>query len=541
MTMSLSKLVWTRPRALLVSAVAVSWMAAHAAVAMGAVRADAVERQQLAASSPVAMARCEKAEAAAKAGRFAEALELFGRARDEAPTQIYLSRAGCRVALAAKDRTAAMRFCQVAFLQSGGNLEDLRDRVVAGISADIAPDPTMSDLVMAALMTNAASKRAPDDLWTQSARLELGRRLGDRGAIDAGLARMQSREPNDPLTRQALESSFTRPPIWVWALRLLGLGGLLATLTHALIVRRKRRLLSICPTTASSAPLAAIAFALVVCGIAPRAEAAAKTTVAATGPERIRFFFDENAPDASVPSASDQMQDPLQFGYYLQDGLEAADKAAKAGDHARAARDYGALAKAVPQRALAFAKQCLELELAGDRDGALAACESACMRDGVTLADYNRTAKLLLDRRGALTADERTKLELIIDHLTAEKDAPLAADRIRCQLALRDEDVPALQACSDALAKAAPQDAKTISFQWALAIEKNDRSGARRLVDQAKKAGMPLAAVDKMEIATGKLGLNRAVKVSLGALLSVLLIGLVVAARRAITARRLAT
>jgi hypothetical protein len=546
MSMFLSKLGCTRRRALLVSAASAWWLAAPSATAMGSATTDEADRQGLAQSSPVAMAQCEKAEAAAKAGRFAEALDLFERAREEAPTQIYVSRGGCRVALDAKDRTAALRFCQIAFLQSAGNLEDLRNRVVAGVSADIAPDPTMSDLVMAALMTNAAGKRAPDDSWTQSARLELGRRLGDRAAIDAGLARLQSREPNGPLTTRTLESAFARPPLWVWAVRLLCLGFLLATLAHLLLARRRRRVLPASPTTVSPAPLAAIAFALVVCGVAPRAEAAAKKDqvppVTVTGPERLRFLFNENDPDSTVPSPSEQMQDPLQFGYYLQDGLEAADNAAKAGDHARAARDYGALAKAVPQRALAFAKQCQELELAGDRDGALVACESACLRDGVTLADYDRTARLLLERTGALTADERTKLKLIIDHLAAEKNAPLAAEQIRCQLALRDKDVPALQACSDALAKVAPQDAKTISFQWALAIEKNDRAGARRLVEQAKRAGLPPAAVDKMDVATDKLAPNRAVKVGLGALLSMLVIGLFIAARRRmITARRLVT
>jgi hypothetical protein len=497
---------------------------------------DQEERQQLARTSPAAMSHVEAAEAAAKAGRFTQADELVARARDDAPTAVYPTRVGCRIAIKGKNRELALKLCQIALLQSAGYLEDVRNRIVAGVSADFETTPDMSELVTVAIMTKAGLDRERDGAWANSGRLELGRRLGDRSAVEFSLAQMQRFAPDDAVTKESHEAAFTRAPIWIWALRLLFLGLIIVTVSHVL-VRRRNGLRGVSATTVPSAPLAgALVVALSVLAIAPRALAADPQR----GPERLRFFFNEDDPDSTVPSPDDQIQDPLQFGYYLQDALEAAQKAAKDGDHARAARDYGAIAKAVPQRALAWSKQCEQLELAGDLQGALTACSAACTRDGVTLADYKHTVKLLLSHPGPLTADDHTKLNAIIEHLSTVKEAPAAVDQVRCEVALRETDIPALQRCTDSLGKLAPKDPQTISFQWALAVSKQDRSGARLLVERAKKLGMAPAAVAKMEDATDAMGaLSRGTKAMLGALVAVLAIG-VILVRRVTTARRLA-
>jgi hypothetical protein len=509
--------------------------AMQSAAALADVDRDGADRQQLAQSSPAAMARVEAAEAAAKEGRFAQAVDLIGRAREDAPTATYPPRSGCRIALAAKDRVAALKLCQIALLQSAGHVEDLRNRVVAAVSSDMEPAPTMSELVDAAILTRAGLDREPDSPWVQSARLEIGRRLGDRVAIDAGLEGMERHAPDAPVTKTAIETAFARAPLWVWSLRVLLLGVLLATVAHALFRRRQRPGL-VPAAPAPSAPVTALLFALVVSVIARAAWGADATRV----PGHALFLFNEHDPDSTVPSAEEQMKEPLQFGYYLQEGIDTALKAAKQGDHAHAAQYWAALAKAVPSRAYAFGKQCQELELAGDREGALTACEAACTRDGVTVGDYNRTTRLLIARPGELTADDRTKLKLIIEHLATEaKSSPEAADRVRCRLAVRDNDVAGLQACSDALEKVAPRDLQTISFQWALAISKHDQAGAHRLIEQAKSYGMTRAALERMEDATDHLGLRRKVKLGLVALVVALAVGTILL-RRVKTARRLA-
>jgi len=279
----------------------------------------------------------------------------------------------------------------------------------------------------------------------------------------------------------------------------------------------------------------ALLLALLVAGVAPAAWGAEP----ADPSERARFFFNQDDPEATVPSLDDQMKEPLQFGYYLQDGIDTALKASKDGDHARAAQYWAALAKAVPSRAYAFGRQCRELALGGDREGALTACEAACTRDGVTVGDYFLTARLLLNRPGELTADDRSKVKLLIEHLATQTHVPEAADQLRCRLALRDNDVGALQACTEALGKVSPGDPQTISFQWALAMAKHDKSGARRVIEEAKKSAMPPAAIARMESATDKLGLGGVVKVGIGALIAALAVGAVFV-RRVKSARRVA-
>ena len=78
-----------------------------------------------------------------------------------------------------------------------------------------------------------------------------------------------------------------------------------------------------------------------------------------------KWHVDREHPEANSPTVKDRNADPLEFGYWLQDLVWKAERAAKSGDHALAAKLYMALATAVPDRAIALLLlACQEIRVA---------------------------------------------------------------------------------------------------------------------------------------------------------------------------------
>jgi hypothetical protein len=232
------------------------------------------------------------------------------------------------------------------------------------------------------------------------------------------------------------------------------------------------------------------------------------------------------------------MENPLAFGYLLQDLLARAEKASQRGDHAAAARFYAAVAKGVPTRAYAFTKICQELQAVGDRRRAIEACRTALYKEGVTVVDYTAFVRLVISDPTPLAPEARAELDKVLAHLAADPSGAATAERARCELALRVSDVGALEACTAALAKLAPTDSTTISFQWALALAKNDHGAAARLVERARQAGMAKEGLAKMQQATSSLGWRIAIRTGALALGGALALLLVAAAGRRLRAQR---
>jgi hypothetical protein len=304
--------------------------------------------------------------------------------------------------------------------------------------------------------------------------------------------------PTSALTRQALAEMPRRASWLIWALRALLLSALAGTLAHAEL--RRRRPLSPRLPRHKAAPVSALVVAAyaVLCGGGASAASAAPEPRATLGDVTI----DDANPEASVPSQEDRDRRPLQFGYYLQDLATRAEEAAKRGDHAAAARFYRALFKAAPEVSYAPRKVCEALEAAHDVAGAVLACRTAITREGTTAADYVHFVNLVLSQPGQLPPLEQTELKMVLDHLDAEAKLGPAASHLRCQVALRFHDLAALETCSRELAQAVPDDPQTVSFQWALALEKHDETSALRLVDRARELGMSQDGVARMQKAT---------------------------------------
>jgi tetratricopeptide (TPR) repeat protein len=220
-----------------------------------------------------------------------------------------------------------------------------------------------------------------------------------------------------------------------------------------------------------------------------------------------KFAIDYWDPEKSVPTAKDRDNNPLEFGYFLQDLLEKAERARKDNDFQALIRFYRAVAKAVPDNAKGWSKLCEAYEFVKDRDRAIRACKYAIERPAVEVQDYVRYVNLVLSKDGALSPAEIADLKAVFEHL--EKQGPstaFLANSLRCQTAVRVKDVEALEACTKEMSRLAPDDAKTVVFQWSLALEKGQRAEAERLIDRAVKAGVLLENIQRMQKVTSSIG-----------------------------------
>jgi len=449
----------------------------------------------------------------------------YSSARSAVASPIQTSRGACEAALALESsgqQTPSSRGpCHSAFLV-GGALEDMRNEVASLMSPRAFP--SLDDLVVATLISDAAVRKAADQPWGYLARCDIARRLGSADVLETCLADLRRGAAAHPEAKRALAYGTERASFGIWALRVVFLLGLLGTLADALF-RRKRRAAGRLP-----GPAKPVVLLVAVCALAGGWGARIARAEGLPIKEQLsQLKIDDADPEASVPSLEMQNKRPLEFGYYIQDLAAKAEKATQRGDHASAARFYLALTEAIPTSSVGPRKMCQSLEAAGEAAKAIVACRTVLTRDGATAGDTLRFVHLVLATKGPLSAGERAELDAVITHLGQEAKLGAVPVMLRCEVALRFADTPALAACTDVLSQIAPNDPKTVSFQWALALRQHDRSAALELVDRARGVGMSKDGVAQMEEATRQMGrhrLERFALLALGAALAAALLAL---------------
>ncbi|MFT3922996.1 MAG: tetratricopeptide repeat protein [Myxococcales bacterium] len=221
--------------------------------------------------------------------------------------------------------------------------------------------------------------------------------------------------------------------------------------------------------------------------------------------------IDEAHPERSVPTPEQALKKPLDMGYLMMDLIARAEAASQRGDHAAAVRYYQAIAKAVPERAVSFSKMCRSYKELGDLEHAIESCKTALGLGGVTADDYAVYVRLMLARDQAPSSAEVQELDAVMAHLDKEMGVELAAKQLvaqlRCELALRLEDEDRLRTCVDTFRKLSPQDPRTFTYAWALALQEREFEKAEQIVRDAKQAGLPTSATKEME---AKLVIERA-------------------------------
>jgi hypothetical protein len=475
-----------------------------------------------------------RADTAQAAGRLDEAAQLFGRARQASPGDPLPVRGACEVALtleeAGRRNGPSREPCHSAFRLTG-QPQDMRNEVASLLSP--GSHPSLDDLVVAGLIADAAVRKATDQPWGYLARCDIARRLGSADVLESCLADLRRVAPAHLATMRAQSYAAEHAPLGARILRILLSLGLLGTLAHAVLRRRR-------PAARRPPVPAQLAAALMVgvISLAGFGTGVVRAEPVPSGDRLSQFKIDDADPEAGVPAAEVQDKMPLEFGYYLQDLAAKAERAAKAGDHAAEARYYRALTKAAPTSAYGARKLCEALEATGDIPSAITACRTTITREGSTAGDYIHFVNVVLSSRGPLPPLEQKELQAVIAHLAGEAQLGALPTMLRCEVALRFDDTAALESCTMELGRTAPNDPKTVSFQWALALAKNDRRAALRLVDRARGVGMSSDGIAKMEQATRIMYRRRLARFALLALAAGLLAALSTIGFRHLAQRR---
>jgi hypothetical protein len=483
------------------------------------------------------------------AGELHEAASLFAQADKLNPRNPVVLRGACEVALALEargEKISSRNPCHQA-VTYGVTAEDMRNEVASLLAQ---PKPTLDDLVTVSLLVDAAAKKSPDLPWGYLARCDLAHRLGDADLMEWCLSDLRRVSPQHTGLAQTLSSIATPNPWRVWSGRALVLLILLGTTAHATMRR-----LRLARRGAKRVAGSAVALVVLACGllVGDAAYAARRPVGPAAGNPQTdgaptsakedlgAMKINDADPESSVPSLELRNKEPLQYGYFLQDLAARLERAWKRQDHAAAIRYLRAITMAAPKSAYGPRMLCKELQVTGDLAKAVMACRTALTLDGSTADDFARFVEVALARAGQAkpTPLERKEIDAVIAHLAASGGSVGTLPALlRCEVGVRFEDTAALEGCTAELAKAAPDDPKTISFQWALALAKRDASGARGLIGRAKQAGVSTSGLDVMERATKQMRRRQIIRFVVFALsAAALAAGLTVIIKR-IAARR---
>ena len=245
-----------------------------------------------------------------------------------------------------------------------------------------------------------------------------------------------------------------------------------------------------------------------------------------------KWAIDDANPASNIPTEREKNEDPLEFGYWLQAVAVRAEAASKRGDHSAAAGYYDALGRAAPDRAVGFMKACEEYEAAGDIEKAIDRCVGALSRDGLRLGDSARAIDVVLRKQGPLGARETAAISEALARVKNDPAGSSLFDDLECRVASRTLDIARLRECTSALVARAPNDARTISYEWALAVAEGNTQQAGRLVQRAEAEGAAPDEVRRMKEETSarsKRGWSIAAVVGVGLALVFVVVG---AARR---------
>lgn len=484
-----------RVEAAVVCAVVCALLFASSTAAAGPGRdpSDADQIVVLRAVAPHAVALLEEGESLGAAGRFEKAEALFRQATMEKPDSAILWRRECEALTSLGRRNEAVAACERAVQNHRTNV-DLRSLVHAYVGG---PTPPANVDVARALYVLANEREQARPPWAAEMACDIAEATGDGMMLQHCTEELESVAPDEPQTRRAMAMLQSKCPPWRFWLGWCAIfAAMAATLGHAVRRRYAQR-----GGRRSAAPaLAAIVLSCAVPRMAFGADPAAGAMLS-------KWPIDDEHPEKSIPSEKDRNADPLQFGYWLQDLAWKGEMHSKHGDHAAAVRYFAAMGLAVPDRAIPWIKLCEEFEALHELKRAIESCANALLRDGLELKDYTRFVHLVLSEPGPLDEPEVSALNNVLQKLKNEPAAHGVYDDLECEIGVRTSNLNLLEECTPALASRAPDDPKTISYQWTLAMQENDFGRANQIIKRATALGVPSPAISAMQKATSS---NRA-------------------------------
>jgi hypothetical protein len=409
-------------------------------------------------------------------------------ADDAVMADLAQARADCETSTELGRRDEAIASCQRVLTQEGSAADE---RAMVGALMSGATPPTMEQLAQALALARNARMGAPAQPWGYAAMCDIAKRIGDSVMLQYCSEELERIAPNHEETRRSRTAlAALRPAWWQWLGWLLVAGAALGTGAHAFWQRVRR--------VHKGATVTVLAAAMIL--------AAPGRAYGDAAPEShgdiSAWPVDDKDPEKSIPPEKDRNRDPIQFAYWLMDLTARASGAAKRGDHRGAIKYYTAMAKAVPDRSIAFSKLCDEYGAVGEHANAVDACGMALSRDGVTVADYVHYMNLILTTPGKLNDAEVNALATVIKHLREDPTQAALTDELECEAGVRTNNVAQLIECTPGMMARAPNDPKTIVYTWNLAMERGRFDEARQILERARATQMKPEAIDQLETET---------------------------------------
>jgi tetratricopeptide (TPR) repeat protein len=460
---------------------------ARAAAGGGRDPGDEEELAVMRAKVPRAAELFAQGEALVAKGALAEADARFKEGIAAYAEGSLLWRRDCEVKTALGQRSEAILACSEALERRH---DDVVDRALASAFLDGPAPTTDGNLYQAWLVVERARKNPLGRVTAAATTCDLAETIGDGIMLQECQGLLARIAPNDPATERAsaaLRAFGPRPSFW------MGWGTVLAAVVVTLVDAVRRLRLRTRPGTAA----ALLFLSLLGASATARAE---DRPASAKGLSKWPVSLEH--PEDGIPSEAERDADPLQFGYWIQDVAATAERKSKEGDHRTAAMLYAALGKAVPDRAVSFVKMCEEYEAIGELAQAADACGQALLRDGVHVVDYTRFVHLMLGKPGELREKDLSALAAVLGHMKEDPAGREAATDLECQIGAKTSNVLQLRECTAVLAAQAPDDPKTVTYLWALAVAEGRFDDARKLGAQARAAGVSDDAVVAMGRAT---------------------------------------
>lgn len=434
-----------------------------------------------------------------------KAAALFDQAEQLGAGSGIIPRRQCQALTALGRRLEAIDACTRSIKVHPRSAGTLRAAVAARVAGPERPGTT--DLGFALQYARDATKMMDTATLGYAGRCDIAAALGDTDMLNACIRELERVGPDDYETERAHAlAAAVRPgletlSVWIGLLALV-----VGTVCHALFGNRRRL------SVAAALPvLFALALRAEPCHAADDGAGAAVEDgehgekpgeLHGSAGHMSKFAIDDENPEASVPSAAQRDEDPIQYGYFIMDLGDHAEWAIQKDDHLKAARLYRALAKAVPDASVGFTKACEQFELAGDLNEAKNLCAAALTVKGASLADYGHYVRLVLSQK-KVPAPELANLDAAVKHLTANDATRSAGLEIECTIGAHEADRARLEHCVPRLLAEAPGGFKPLYYAWALAITKHDYAAAEHLVEKLRKASAAAPDdVKKIEKAT---------------------------------------
>jgi tetratricopeptide (TPR) repeat protein len=482
------------------SLLAVALVTAASVPAAAAVTRDGWDQQEVNAMSLHAVELLETGEARGAAGDLAEAAALFKEAELAAPMSTLLRRRECEALTALGRRAEAIDACTRATedKQTGTNLRALVRSLLDGPTA-----PGTIQLFQALSIMGLERYRSPGGVTPAAISCDIAATIGDGAMLQHCADELGRIAPDDVEARRASTLLASRCPPWrFWTGWLAIVAVVLLTIADTI-----RRSASGRHGRKAAAALAAVGVILLAVQGSALAEGPPEAPHGALSNPRgalSKWKIDDEQPDRDIPDEKARNADPLEFGYWLQDLALKGEQASARGDHAAAVKFYVTMAKAVPDSAVSYVKACEEYEALGDITNAIDTCGGALTQDGVKVGDYTHFVHLVLSRPGPLGDKQAAAVTNVIKHMKENPDARNAADDLECEVGVRTSNVVQLRECTAALAARAPDDPKTVTYEWALAIQEGRFDQARKLIERAGSLGVPIDAMKQTTVSSEK-------------------------------------